>query len=124
MATSQAHRLTPDCQVANDVVGFIHGHPDMLNARLITVDDLNEYRDWSNRLQDYAGRVSSGDLAPHLRRIAELSARAVAVAQQAQPAPPTNPPAPERISDLQDDYQEVIRQLIEEDRALIPPCRR
>jgi hypothetical protein len=120
-----SQRPTPDCRTANDVVAYIHDHPDMLDPRLITVGGpgLDNYQDWSNRLQDYPRRVSTTDLATHLRRIADLSTRAVSLVRQARPDP-SDSPSPDDATHLQYEYHDVIERLIDEDTALVTDCRR
>ena len=60
-------------------------------------------------------------LAPHLRRIAELSAQAVAIVDEAR----SGPAARQSIDDMlarKTGYRNIIGELIDEDKALIPIC--
>jgi hypothetical protein len=116
-------RRTPECRTADSVVGFIHAHPDMLDSTLITPDGpgLDKYQQWSTQLQAYSRQVPGGDLAPHLHRIAELSAQAVAIVGEAR----GEPAASQSIDDMlarKTGYRNIIGQLIDEDKALIPIC--
>jgi hypothetical protein len=112
-----------ECRTADAVVGFIHAHPDMLDSTLITPGGpgLDKYQDWSDRLVAYSHQVSAPDLAPHLKRIAELSASALAVVTDARRDSFATLPTDEILA-RQADYHGIIGQLIDEDKALIPPC--
>lgn len=116
-------RPSHDCRTADAAVNYIHAHPDMLDPWLITPGGpgLDEYRDWSDQLVAYSHRVSAPELAPHLRRIAELSTNAVSTVTEARRDSFTTPP-PDRVLGWRDSYQHLISQLVEEDNALIPPC--
>lgn len=118
----QRDRRTPECRTADAVVGFIHANPDMLDAQLIEPGGpaLDKYQDWSGRLQAYARQAPAGDLAPHLRRIGELSAQAVAAVSEARQDPGSRSPG--EMVDRKLRYRNVIDELIEEDTALIPIC--
>jgi hypothetical protein len=115
-------RRTPQCRTADSVVDFIHAHPDMLDARLITPGDpgLDKYQQWSAQLQDYSRQVPAGDLAPHLRRIAELATHAVGLVSEARSDSASN-----SVDDMlarESAYHYVIGELIDEDKALISIC--
>jgi hypothetical protein len=116
-------RPSPDCRTADAVVNFIHAHPDMLDAQLITDGgpSLQEYQDWSNRLAAYARQVSAPDLAPHLQRIAQISADAVSVVADVRRDPEINQSTHELVV-RQLMYQGIVGHLIDEDKALVPPC--
>lgn len=116
-------RSTPDCRTADMAVDFIASHRDMLDSNLITAGEpgLDKYQDWSDQLQDDARRVSTPDLAAHLRRIAKLSKEAVALVREARPDPPVSLSA-DSIDDLKTDYLTTISRLVEEDNALAPIC--
>jgi hypothetical protein len=94
----------------------------MLDAALITPGDpgLEKYQQWSAQLQAYSRQVPAGDLAPHLRRIAALSTEAVGLVSEAR-----RDSASKSIDDVlarESAYRNVIGQLIDEDKALIPIC--
>jgi hypothetical protein len=112
-----------DCSTADAVVGFIHAHPEMLDSTLITPGGpgLDKYRDWSDQLVAYSPQVSAPELAPHLHRIAELSASAVALVTDARRDSFVTQSADE-ILGRQVSYQGIVGKLIDEDKALIPPC--
>jgi hypothetical protein len=116
-------RHAPDCRTADKVVDLIYTHPKLLDANLITPGDpaLSRYQDWSNQLQDYARQVTAADLAPHLHRIAELSAQAVALVADLRKDPAGSLP-PDIVSDRQAAYQKIINELISEDDALNAIC--
>jgi hypothetical protein len=116
-------RPSRDCRTADAVVGFIHAHPDMLDSTLITPGGpgLDKYQDWSDQLVAYSRQASAPDLAPHLHRIAGLSASALALVTDARRDSFATLPAGEILA-RQADYHRIIGQLIDEDKALIPPC--
>lgn len=122
-ALSLQDRRTPDCRTADSVVDFIHGHPNMLDSTSITPGDpsLDRYQDWSDRLQAYSRQVSSPDLAPHLHRIAELSAEAAALVRDTRRNPSATQSADEVIN-RESAYRTLMGQLIEEDKALVQVC--
>ena len=124
-AVYQQGQPSRDCRTANAVVGYIHEHPDMLDASLITPGGpgLDKYQDWSDQLVSYSQQVSAADLAPHLQRIAKISTDAVALVTEAR----RDSFAPRSTDDIlarQAAYHAMMGQLIEEDKALIPPCHR
>ncbi|WAJ46681.1 hypothetical protein OK015_09595 [Mycobacterium sp. Aquia_216] len=116
-------RPSRDCRTADAVVGFIHAHPDMLDSTLITPGGpgLDKYQDWSDQLGAYSRQASGPDLAPHLHRIAGLSASALALVTDARRDSFATLPTDEILA-RQTDYHGIIGQLIDEDKALIPPC--
>jgi hypothetical protein len=116
-------RPSRDCSTADAVVGFIHAHPEMLDATLINPGGpgLDKYQDWSDQLVAYSQQGSGPDLAPRLHRIAELSANAVALVTDARRDSFATQSADEIIA-RQVSYHGVIAKLIDEDKALIPPC--
>jgi hypothetical protein len=124
-AVYQQGQPSRDCRTANTVVGFIHDHPDMLDASLISPGGpgLDKYQDWSDRLAAYSRQASAPDLAPHLHRIAELSATAVGIVTDAR-RDSFSTPSTDEIIGRQAAYHRIIGQLIDEDKALIPPCHR
>jgi hypothetical protein len=123
VAVYQQARPSRDCRTADAVVGFIHAHPDMLDSTLITPGGpgLDKYQDWSDRLVAYSQQASAPDLAPHLHRIAGLSASAVALVTDARRDSFATQSADEIIA-RQVSYHGIIGKLIDEDKALIPPC--
>lgn len=112
-----------DCRTADAVVGFIHEHPDMLDASLITPGGpgLDKYQDWSDRLVAYSQQVSAPDLAPHLHRIAKISTDAVGVVTDARRDSFATQSTDEMLA-RQAAYHALVSQLVDEDKALIPPC--
>jgi hypothetical protein len=116
-------RPSRDCRTADAVVGYIHAHPDMLDSTLITPGGpgLDKYQDWSDQLVAYSRQVSAPDLAPHLHRIAGLSATALALVTDARRDSFATLPTDEILA-RQADYHRIIGKLIDEDKALIPPC--
>ncbi len=123
VAVYQQGQPTRDCRTANAVVGFIHAHPDMLDSSLITPGGpgLDKYQDWSDQLIAYSREVSAPDLAPHLHRIGELSAAAAGLVTNARRDSFATPSTDEILA-RQAFYHGIIGQLIDEDKALIPPC--
>jgi hypothetical protein len=123
VAVYQHARPSRDCRTADAVVGFIHAHPDMLDSSLITPGGpgLDKYQDWSDQLVAYSQQVSAPDLAPHLHLIAGLSESAVALVTDARRDSFATQSA-EKVLARQGFYHGIIGQLIDEDKALIPPC--
>jgi hypothetical protein len=123
VAVYQRAQPSRDCRTADAVVGFIHAHPDMLDSTLITPGGpgLDKYQDWSDQLVAYSQQASTADLAPHLHRIAGLSASAVALVTDARRDSFATQSADEIIA-RQASYHGIIGKLIDEDKALIPPC--
>jgi hypothetical protein len=123
VAVYQQAQPNRDCRTADAVVGFIHAHPDMLDSSLIPPGGpgLDKYQAWSDQLVAYSQQVSAPDLAPHLHLIAALSASAVALVTDARRDSFATPSA-EKVLARQGFYHGIIGQLIDEDKALIPPC--
>ena len=119
----QRARPTPDCRTADTVVGFIHDHPILLNPQLITEGGpgVDEYQAWSDQLVAYSRQVSAPDLAPHLHRIAAFSRDAVRLVTEVRGDPSINQ-SPDETRVRQLVYGGIIDQILEEDKALIPPC--
>lgn len=63
----------PDCRTAAAAVQLVHDRSDLLDLKNIVVGgpDLAAYRNWADQLSRLAGQVSAGDIAPHLRAIAD-----------------------------------------------------
>ncbi|GLE50629.1 hypothetical protein [Mycobacterium montefiorense] len=123
VAVYQQGQPSRDCRTANAVVGFIHAHPDMLDSTLINPGGpgLDKYQDWSDRLIAYSQQVSAPDLAPHLRRIAKISTEALKLVTEARQDSFATQPGDEVVA-RQVTYHAIIGQLIDDDKALIPPC--
>lgn len=123
VAVYQQGQPSRDCRTANAVVGFIHAHPDMLDASLINPGGpgLDKYQDWSDQLISYSQQVSAPDLAPHLHRIAKISTDAVSLVTEARRDSFATQPTDEILGRLAT-YHAIIGQLIDDDKALIPPC--
>lgn len=117
-------RPSPDCRTANAVMRFVAAHRDMLDAQLITSGDpaLSRYQDWSDQLQHYSTQVSAPDIAPHVHRIAELSAQAVSLVRDARNDRFYSPSTDEMLG-RQSAYLSTIGQLVDEDAALSRVCR-
>lgn len=122
-AVYQQNRPSRDCRTADSAVNFIHAHPDMLDASLIAPGGpgLDKYRDWSDQLVAYSQQVSAPDLAPHLQRIAKISTDAVVLVTEVR-RDSFAPPSAEDTLARQAAYNKLMRQLVDEDKALIPPC--
>ncbi|CDO87651.1 hypothetical protein AWC29_27740 [Mycobacterium triplex] len=122
-AVYQQAQPSRDCRTADAVVNYIHANPEMLDASLIAPGGpgLNRYRDWSDRLVGYSRQVSAPDLAPHLQRIAKISTDAVSVVTEARGDSFANPSTDEILT-RQTAYHTLVGRLIDEDKALIPPC--
>ncbi len=118
-----SNRTRPECRIADSAVNFIADHRDMLDARLITPGEpgLDKYQNWSDRLQNSSRQVSAPDVAPHLRRIAELSMQAESLVVRARPGPQVNLSSDE-IQSLETSYQTTVNQLVDEDNAVLAVC--
>ncbi|MDV3305616.1 hypothetical protein K7Z75_18310 [Mycobacterium avium subsp. hominissuis] len=121
--SGQFDKQTPDCRTADSAVDFIHAHPDLFDARLITPGDpgLNRYQDWSDQLKTYARQVSTPDISRHLHRIADLSAQAVSLVQDTRKDPVVSP-SPDAIRDHETAYQNTLTQLVAEEGDLVSAC--
>lgn len=119
-----AHRPSPDCRTALDVQRFVVSHREMLDPAFIPANSggaaLVDYQTWSEQLGRYAASVSDADIAPRLRSVAALSARAVAVVREARadPAGWQDPRQDRRRSD----YVTIAGQLVTDVRALDGRC--
>jgi hypothetical protein len=119
-----AHRQTPDCRTADTAVNFIYTHQEMLDVGRITTGEppLGQYHDWSNQLQSYAGQVSAPDIALHLRRVADLSVKAVSLVEELRN--PGGSPPPDVTADHKTAFRDTVNELVAEDGDLIPICHR
>lgn len=109
----------PDCRTAAAAVQLVHDRSDLLDLKNIVVGgpDLAAYRNWADQLSRLAGQVSAGDIAPHLRAIADRALDGVSLVAQARSAPPPRP-----IEELQLAYGQDMLPLLNEESALTAAC--
>jgi hypothetical protein len=117
--TFLAYQPRPGCRTADAVVAFIYANRDILTTDLAATDGdrLSGFQRWSDQLQDYSQRDSARDIAPRLRRIAELSTQVVALVRTARSIQPGG-----LSPDLITTYRDRVGQLIDEDNALACTC--
>ncbi len=109
-----------DCRSATAVVVDIHDHRELLDPALIGPGgpELSEYQEWGRRLQRRADQVSDPGVAQPLRDIADLSAVAVALVEQAR-GPGVSGAA---LKGFELRYGSTVRKLAEADRQLAQVC--
>jgi hypothetical protein len=114
-----------DCAVSREVVEFLDRHREMLDARGIAPGGpgLDAYQEWSDQLRTFAEQVTWPDLSAHLKRVAALSARAVAVVRDLRRGGGTTTP-PEVIQTHENDYTKIISELNAEEGDAIAMCHR
>jgi hypothetical protein len=109
-----------DCRVAGAAVNLIYDKRQLANPRNSEAS-LASYRAWSQELHSYADRVSDPRIAPRLRKIADLSAQAVAQVEHARGSDPGNspgdfPPGQDKAFDA------TIQAIYTEDTAVAAVC--
>lgn len=107
-----------DCGIVRAEVNFLHEHSLIFDARLIGTGDytleLAKYQQWSDQLHEYARQVSASEIAPHLRRIADLSTDAMATVRAAKQGG-----SPASLSDV---YQHTMDGIVTEESAAAAVC--
>lgn len=114
-----------DCATSAKVVDFVDRHPEMLNAERITLGEpgLPAYQEWADQLRAFARSVSSAELAPHLNRVADLSAQAVSVVHDFRQDTSPSVTA-DAVRAHENDYQKTVSALITELGDATAVCRR
>jgi hypothetical protein len=108
----------PDCSTANAVFATIYDSRQLTEPQSVNwhSPDLAAYEDWSNRLLQFSSQATNPAVAPHLRRIADLSVAAVSHVRAARAAPNGNTEAAKKA------YYSVIRQMVDEEYTLSAYC--
>jgi hypothetical protein len=108
----------PDCSTANAVFATIYDSRQLTEPQSVDwrSPDLAAYEDWSNRLLQFSSQATNPAVAPHLRRIGDLSVAAVSHVRAAQAAPNGNTEAEKKA------YYGVVRQMVDEEYTLSAYC--
>ncbi|MFZ0904110.1 MAG: hypothetical protein WAN71_09575 [Mycobacterium sp.] len=116
-------RTSPDCRTVHAAVNLIYDSRQLGDPQNMTrgAPDLAAYRTWSEQLRNYAGQVSDPRIAPRLRRIADLSAQAVAQIAQSRDALVAPPPG-YSINDQEKAFGTTMQALVDEDDAVAAVC--
>ena len=116
-------RTSPDCHTGRDVIVYLNDHKNLVDANLITIDGppLGEYQAWSDRLRQYADKVSDEGVARHVEHIAAVSAQAVAVVRDARTGP-GGAAAPDQRQ-LKANYNVLMKSVADKAWAIADVCR-
>jgi hypothetical protein len=120
-----SHKPGSQCRTADAAIGYVHDKADVTDPHFIGSGDppLASLQQWSDQLHTYASQVSAPDIAPHMRRIADLSARVVSQVRDARQNPGHTPSYEEQMA-RQNTYQGTIEQLYAEEREILAVCDR
>jgi hypothetical protein len=110
----------PDCRVGGAAVNLIYDKRQLANPRNSEAS-LAAYRAWSQHLRGYAAQVSDPRIAPQLRRIADLSAQAVAQVEHAR-SPDVGSPPGDFPADQDKAFDAIIQDIYREDNAVAAVC--
>jgi hypothetical protein len=116
--TAQAH----ECRTVSTVVNYIYQHKDRLDSGRLTGSKVSiaAYRQWDQRVADYAGQGRGGSFGPDLTRISETADRIARTVDLAQYSPsPPNQFNSEQI----DLFNRLVRQLFDAEQPLVTACR-
>ena len=118
-----SHQPRSQCQTADAAITYVHDKPELTTPGSIGPGDppLSAYQQWSDQLHTYAGQVSAPDLAPHMARIADLSAQAVSQVRDARQNP-GHVPSYEESEARWNTYLSTIQQLYAEERQILAVC--
>jgi hypothetical protein len=108
----------PDCSTANAVFATIYDSRQLTEPQSVNWQspDLAAYEDWSNRLLQFSSQATNPAVAPHLRRIADLSVAAVSHVRAVHAAPNGNTEAAKKA------YYSVVSQMVDEEYTLSAYC--
>lgn len=109
------------CRTAHAAAVYIGDHRDLLDPNRIGPGgpDLAEYRAWSEQLERYADRVGGPGIGQHLQQIADLSADAVSLVEQARAPGASNGSDGMRKVD----YLNTVQRLVDADTQLVEDCK-
>lgn len=112
-----------DCDNTFDAIVAVHERNQLTNGRLIVQGgpSVADYEGWSDQLQREAAKMTTPDVAPHIRRIADLSVQVTKVVRSAYAAAPTSSAA--EVADREAAYQKLIGQMLDEIKATSTFCR-
>jgi hypothetical protein len=123
--TAVLSRLSPDCRVARDAIGYVYDHRDLLDPNTIPAaaghPPLTAYQQWSEQLQRYAGTVSTPEVAPRLHSIAQLSQQALNVVLHLRTTA-TVPSQGRQRGDM-GLYSGIANQIAADENTLMDTCR-
>lgn len=116
-----AIRPSADCRTVNAAVGYIADRPELFDAAALesggNTTPLSEFQQWADQLRDHANAVSDPAVAPHLRRIAELSGQVVTVVSSARMGSVDE----EKAITL---FHDRLQGIVDEENAALAVCRR
>lgn len=109
-----------ECRTGLKSVTVVLDHRDLVDSRVIRPDgpSLAVFEDWSKQLHDVAARVTRADLAPRVRRIADLSDQAVSVMRHARESPGTQT---DQVREG-NAYLVLIKQILDETLSIQDTC--
>lgn len=116
-------RPDPDCRTANAALAMSY-RTDVTGAWLGVTNpsDLDQYRAWADQWRTYARQTSNGPVGDHLRRMADLSARAVSLLQDLSNDKTSSAP-PDVVASHQNAYVNTITQMFDEQKHLLAICQ-
>lgn len=112
-----------DCDKTLDAIVAVHERNQLTNGRLMVQGgpSLADYQEWSDQLQREAAKMTTSDVAPRIRHIADLSVQVTNVVRSAYAAAPTSSAA--QAADRDASYQKLIGQMLDEVKATNTFCR-
>ncbi|OOK65162.1 putative membrane protein [Mycobacterium kansasii] len=116
-----ADRPDPDCRAANAAIDLNY-HADLARwTEATSAGDLARYQAWSDQLHSYAQQAPNGAIRDHLRRMADLSARAVSLLQDIA-SNEASSAAADVITKQKIAYLNTITQMLDEQKGLPAIC--
>lgn len=111
-----------DCEQTHDVIVAVNERNWLTNGRLVVQGgpSVADYQGWSDQLQREAAKMTTPDVAPHVRRIADLSVQVTDLVRSAYAAAPTSSAA--EAADREVAYQKLIGQMLGEVKAVKTFC--
>ncbi|RIS79126.1 hypothetical protein D2E44_20910 [Mycobacteroides abscessus] len=112
-----------DCDKTFDAIVAVHERNQLTNGRLIVQGGpgLADYQEWSDQLEREAAKMTTPEVAPRIRRIADLSVQVTNVVRSAHAVAPTSSAA--EVADREAAYQKLIGQMLDEVKATNTFCR-
>lgn len=112
-----------DCDKTFNVTIAVQERNQLTNGQLVVQGgpSVADYEGWSEQLQRDAAKMTAPDVAPRVRRIADLSVQVTNVVRTAHAAAPTNSAA--EVANREAVYQKLIGEMLEERQAIITFCR-
>lgn len=111
-----------DCEQTHGVIVAVNERNWLTNGRLVLQGGPNvaDYQQWSDQLQREAAKMTTPDVAPRVRRIADLSVQLTDLVRSAYAAAPTSSAA--EAADPEAVYQKLIGQMLDEVKAVKTFC--